>query len=467
MAPAKSARCGAWARAGRRSAPPSAGDASCPVARSGSDWSRCGKARCAARIARRSARARAKRPTASPGGDPRHPQPSRGCGSNGAVAPPGRGLRVRETPPRLQRARGKAFARPRPHPRTAFPSPRASKPASWSARPRAGRTSRRSRGVGASGASARARLRSPSPRSGLRSPRLAAALLVMGHPRHRAAPVATRRAGPGAYRPPNRSAAPDRRHMTSTLGSLVTAPSRIGELLLVDHEVARRREQRRQGRIGLVDGSRASDPVADAGVPRRQELLCRLSPVSRHKELEPHGAAPLRGALAFGEANQLAADADSAVSPVRGQHPELAGVLVETLDTDAADDPAAQAGDGDLAGAGQLSNLARRSAGSLFDPEPVLGHGVDIVDQIGDPLHELRVVARGRRELLNLDRPPRFPSARLTIHHQQRPRLSRPLLEAGPQGEPPRGSRRPWQTPASSPAPSSRAERPFDPASGT
>ena len=91
MASAKSARRGAWARAARRAAPPCAGDATCPAARSGSDLSRCGKARPAARTARRSAPARARRPTASPGEDPRHPEPSRACDSNAAGASPGSG----------------------------------------------------------------------------------------------------------------------------------------------------------------------------------------------------------------------------------------------------------------------------------------------------------------------------------------------------------------------------------------
>ena len=97
----------------------------------------------------------------------------------------------------------------------------------------------------------------------------------------------------------------------------------------------------------------------------------------------------------FGEANQFAADADAAARGVHGQHPELAGVLVESLDADAADDPPTQAGHRELARPRQLGDLVRSGSGRAFGPQPVLGHGVDIVGQNSDPLDERRVVGRG------------------------------------------------------------------------
>jgi hypothetical protein len=117
---------------------------------------------------------------------------------------------------------------------------------------------------------------------------------------------------------------------------------------------------------------------------------------------------PVCAAFPLGEANQLAADADAAEAGVGGEHPELARTLVETLDPDATDDPAAPAGHGDLAGPGQLGDLVHGRTGRAAGPQAVLGHRVDLVGQIGDPLHERRVVARGSGEQLDLDRLWRF-----------------------------------------------------------
>jgi hypothetical protein len=78
--------------------------------------------------------------------------------------------------------------------------------------------------------------------------------------------------------------------------------------------------------------------------------------------------------------------------------------VVEPLDADAADDPAAQAGHGDLSRPGQLDDLVECRPGRAGGPQPVLGHRVDLVGQHGDPCHQLRVVALGRREQLDLER---------------------------------------------------------------
>jgi len=115
------------------------------------------------------------------------------------------------------------------------------------------------------------------------------------------------------------------------------------------------------------------------------------------------GDEPVRAALALGETNQLTADAEASVVGIRDEHPELARAVIEALHADRADDPVAQAGDGDLAGARHLGDLAHRRAGRALGPQAVLGHRVDLVREVSDPFHHGRVVARGRRQELDLD----------------------------------------------------------------
>ena len=105
---------------------------------------------------------------------------------------------------------------------------------------------------------------------------------------------------------------------------------------------------------------------------------------------------------------ELPPDADAAVSGIGHEHAELARSLVEALHADAARDLAAEPGHGDLAGPDELGDFLGRCAGRAVDPQPLLGPAVDLVRQIGEPPHELGVVACGSRKQLDLDRGRRF-----------------------------------------------------------
>src|SRR5262245_50566868 len=96
-----------------------------------------------------------------------------------------------------------------------------------------------------------------------------------------------------------------------------------GHALLIDDEVARRRERARERGIARLELSDAHRVVADAGVPRFQELLARMRPLPRHQDLELHPVEASLATPAFGEPDELAPNALASVSGVGDQHPEL------------------------------------------------------------------------------------------------------------------------------------------------
>ena len=84
-----------------------------PAARSGTGWSRSGTARCAATRAPRTRRDRARRPAGSPAACPRRLAASRGSGSSAPGARPRTGRSARRTPGRLPPSPGPAPYPPR------------------------------------------------------------------------------------------------------------------------------------------------------------------------------------------------------------------------------------------------------------------------------------------------------------------------------------------------------------------
>src|SRR5262245_318281 len=96
-----------------------------------------------------------------------------------------------------------------------------------------------------------------------------------------------------------------------------------GQTLLIDDEVAGRREQWREFGIARLELSDIHRVVADARVPGFQELLARMRPLPRHQDLELHPVEASLATPAFGEPDELAPDALAAVSGVGDQHPEL------------------------------------------------------------------------------------------------------------------------------------------------
>jgi hypothetical protein len=83
--------------------------------------------------------------------------------------------------------------------------------------------------------------------------------------------------------------------------------------LLVDREVARRGEQRREVWMSVVDGGGADEPVPDPPVPRLEELLARMLPLAREQELELHGTPSALAVELLGEGDEGAADAGAAL----------------------------------------------------------------------------------------------------------------------------------------------------------
>ena len=107
-----------------------------------------------------------------------------------------------------------------------------------------------------------------------------------------------------------------------------------------------------------------------------------------------HRAHPVRTGVALGEANQLAADPDASMGWVSAEHPELARALIQALHANAPDDLVGHARHGNLPGPGELDDLAGRGAGRAVRPQASLGHRVDLVGQLADPVHQGRIGAR-------------------------------------------------------------------------
>ena len=79
--------------------------------------------------------------------------------------------------------------------------------------------------------------------------------------------------------------APGRRMAVAVQGS---RDARRLQPLLMDLEVARGGEPRRQVGIGVLEARGADDPVAAAAVPPLEELLARMGPSPRDEQLELH-----------------------------------------------------------------------------------------------------------------------------------------------------------------------------------
>jgi len=131
----------------------------------------------------------------------------------------------------------------------------------------------------------------------------------------------------------------------------------------MDDEVARRGQQLREVRVGGVEGSAADRAIAPAAVPGLQELVDGMPPGPREEQLELHRAQPALAAGPFGEVDQRPAHTGAALLGSRDQHPELARVVGDVVDVDAADEPAVPGDDGDLAAADELGDLGTPSCG--------------------------------------------------------------------------------------------------------
>jgi hypothetical protein len=168
----------------------------------------------------------------------------------------------------------------------------------------------------------------------------------------------------------------------------------------MDLEVARRGQQWRQVRVGVVESARADEPVAAPAVPPPQELLARVRPPARHEQLELHGPQPAAGAAVLDMVEQRAADAHPALIGGGDEHPKLADVGGHVLDAHAAHDPAVAGGDDDLPAADELGDLRGGRSRAALAPEPLLGDRVDAVDEIGQPFDEPAIVGGpGRKDL--------------------------------------------------------------------
>ena len=125
--------------------------------------------------------------------------------------------------------------------------------------------------------------------------------------------------------------------------------------------------------------------------PLRNSLLgWRHVRGSEQLELDPRQ--PALAAVPLGEGDERAADPDAALIGRRDQHPELARVVRDVVQPQAAGDAARPRGDGDLARADQRAELRRRGARRPVAPEPALRRRVDVVDETGQAIEEPCVV---------------------------------------------------------------------------
>ena len=122
--------------------------------------------------------------------------------------------------------------------------------------------------------------------------------------------------------------------------------------------------------MSVVDGGGADEPVPDPPVPRLEELLGRMLPLAREQQLELHGTPPALAVVLLGEGDEGAADAGAALLGRRDQHPELARVIGDVVNPNAADDVAVPRGDGDLLGPDQLGDLGCRRSCRPVAPQP-------------------------------------------------------------------------------------------------
>ena len=105
-------------------------------------------------------------------------------------------------------------------------------------------------------------------------------------------------------------------------------------------------------------------------------------PLARDEQLELHGPPSLLATPPLGELDERAADPGRALLERGHQHPELRRVAGDVADAHAPDHLTGPAGDRDLAGHDQIGELARRRPRRPVDPQPGLGDGVDVVDEI-------------------------------------------------------------------------------------
>jgi esterase len=200
---------------------------------------------------------------------------------------------------------------------------------------------------------------------------------------------------------------------TPTTARVLRLGTACPQRLLVDLEVARRGQQRRQVRVGAVHGCRADQPVAAPPVPRLEELLARVLPRAWDEQFELDRSQPALAAPPLGEGEQRPADTAAALIGGGGQQPELARVVRDVMEADGAGDAAVAGGDRDLPGLDQLRELGRRRPRGPVAPEPALGHRVDAVDEVGQLTGESDVAADGRIQHADGDRLVRAHASRM------------------------------------------------------
>ena len=116
------------------------------------------------------------------------------------------------------------------------------------------------------------------------------------------------------------------------------------------------------------------------------------------EQLELHRSHPALAAVLLGEVDEGAADTGAALIWGRDQHPELARVVRDVVNPDAAGDLAVPGSNRDLSRTDQLRDLGRRRPWGPVAPEPALGGRVHVVDEVGEEIEELGVVAVTRLE---------------------------------------------------------------------
>jgi hypothetical protein len=119
---------------------------------------------------------------------------------------------------------------------------------------------------------------------------------------------------------------------------------------------------------------------------------------------------PLISTPLLGEPYEPAADPKAAVPEIRGEHAELACVVVEAVDPDASGETSVQPCHRDLTRPHECADLIRGRPGAA-GPQAFFRRRVDLIDQRGQRRDGGLVAGRGRRQRSDLrlcrdERPP-------------------------------------------------------------